>query len=175
MTLSTFIIIIAFLSAYIPIILSHAKRVMCENRAVGIVRLLVVAILVVTMLGVGYVFILDHSEEFKEALYHLCSEKTIDYLKTTYEQCFGVNPILFAVQIVGGFLEFFFSSVIVAILSCSLVAIAHKHISNWITQESVKDIENKKATVRLNTVANIYSFNYLPSFIYRIPKQSSPQ
>ena len=117
---------------------------MAENRAAGMVRLLIVAVLVVTMLGVGYSFILDRSEEFKEALYHLCSEKTIDYLKTTYEQCFGAKPIIFAVQIVGGFLEFFFSSVIVAILSCSVVAIAHKHILNFITQKSVTNIEKKK-------------------------------
>ena len=158
MTLTTFIIIIAFLSAYILVMFSHAKKVMSENKAAGIVRLLVVAVLIAVTLGVCYIFILDHQEEFKEALYHFCFEKTIDYLKTTYEQCFGAKPIIFAMQIVGGFLEFFFSSVIVAILSCSIVAIAHKHILNFTTQESVVDIKKKKPEFSKYTFDNTKLF-----------------
>ncbi len=149
MGLTTFIILIAFLSAYILVIFSHAIKIIRENRAAGVVRLLVVAILIVVTFSVCYVFVLDHREEFKEALYHLCSEKTIDYLKTTYEQCFGVKPILFAVQVVGGFLEFFFSSAIIAILSCSLVAIARKHLLNFTARVRAADIQEKKPE-RLN-------------------------
>ena len=144
MGLSTFIIIVSFLCAYILVILAHAVKVMKENRSAGIVRLLVVAILTIVMFSVCYKFVLGHSEQFKEALYHVCSEQTIDYLKTSYEQCFGSRPILFAVQIVGGCLDLFFSSAIVAILSCSIVAIAHKERLHFTAQIGAVDIQEKK-------------------------------
>ena len=154
MGLTGFIILIAFLSAYILVIFSHAIKIIRENRAAGVVRLLVVAILSVVLLSVCYVFVLDHREEFKKVLYHLCSEQTIDCLKTTYEQCFGVNPILVAVQVAGGFLELVFSSAIIAILSCSLVAIARKHLLNFTAQVSAADIQEKKPE-RLNNTFEI--------------------
>lgn len=144
MGLTTFITIIIFLSAYILVIFSHALKIMREDRAAGVVRLLVVAILTVVLCSVSFVFILDNREKFKELLYHLCSEKTIDCVKTAYQQCFGENPLIFAIQVVGGFLEFLFYSAIVAILSCSLVAVARKLFVDFTTQTSVVDIQEKK-------------------------------